>query len=217
MGHWMLSAVGACPRGRHRVRRRAIAVVRVALLVVLALVAAAHAVVLRLRGGTVDRAITVGRAVDTVLMDGVYITNGVAVVFDVAAMLPGALRIELRNCVCDGGARAYVAIVLLLLTTVLLAVTVYSVVLWYAEDRHWQELREPRRGGLEALLRDDEETQKPHDMTSSSYASGTTGASSYRPPAQQELMAGDTRSDALSLFDRASSASCSVNCAPLDR
>ncbi|RNC36072.1 dispersed gene family protein 1 (DGF-1) [Trypanosoma cruzi] len=86
----------------------------------------------------------------------------------------------------DGGAKAYVAIVLLL-TTVVLAATVYSVVVWYAEDRHWQELREPRRGGLEALLRDgedgDEEMQKPHDMTSSSYASGTAGASSYRPPA----------------------------------
>ncbi|EAN98885.1 dispersed gene family protein 1 (DGF-1) [Trypanosoma cruzi] len=113
LGRWMRSAVGACPRGRHRVRRRAIAAVRVALLVVLALVAAAwmpavHAVVLRLRGGTVDRAITVGRAVDTVLMDGVSITNGVAVVFDVAAMLSGALRIELRNCVCDGGAQIYV-------------------------------------------------------------------------------------------------------------
>ncbi|RNC35825.1 dispersed gene family protein 1 (DGF-1), partial [Trypanosoma cruzi] len=110
----MRSAVGACPHSRHRVRHRAIAAVRVALLVVLALVAAAawmpavHAVVLRLRGGTVDRAITVGRAVDTVLMDGVSITNGVAVVFDVAAMLPGALRIELRNCVCDGGAQIYV-------------------------------------------------------------------------------------------------------------
>ncbi|EKF98123.1 dispersed gene family protein 1 (DGF-1), putative, partial [Trypanosoma cruzi] len=116
LGWWIRSAVGACPRGRHRVRRRAIAAVRVALLVVflLALAAAAawmpavHAVVLRLRGGTVDRAITVGRAVDTVLMDGVYITNGVAVVFDVPAMLPGALRIELRNCVCDGGAQIYV-------------------------------------------------------------------------------------------------------------
>ncbi|ESS61307.1 hypothetical protein TCDM_11111 [Trypanosoma cruzi Dm28c] len=86
----------------------------------------------------------------------------------------------------DGGARAYAAIVLLL-TTVLVATTVYSVVVWYAEDRHWQELREPLRGGLEALLRDDEEsdeeTQKPHEMTSSSYASGTTVASSYRPPA----------------------------------
>ncbi|RNC55318.1 dispersed gene family protein 1 (DGF-1), partial [Trypanosoma cruzi] len=99
---------------RHRVRRRAIATVRAALLVALALVAAtawvpaAHAVVLRLRGGTVDRAITVGRAVDTVLMDGVSITNGVAVVFDVPAMLPGALRIELRDCVCDGGAQIYV-------------------------------------------------------------------------------------------------------------
>ncbi|RNC36069.1 dispersed gene family protein 1 (DGF-1), partial [Trypanosoma cruzi] len=110
----MWSAVSACPRSRHRVWRRAITAVRVALLVVLALVAAAawvlaaHAVVLRLRGGTVDRAITVGRAVGTVLMDGVYITNGVAVVFDVAAMLPGALRIELRNCVCDGGAQIYV-------------------------------------------------------------------------------------------------------------
>ncbi|KAF5216819.1 hypothetical protein ECC02_010365 [Trypanosoma cruzi] len=115
LGRWMRSAVGACPRGRHRVQRRVIATVRVAvLLLVLALVAAAawmpavHAVVLRLRGGTVDRAITVGRAVDTALMDGVYITNGVAVVFDVAAMLPGALRIELRNCVCDGGAQLYV-------------------------------------------------------------------------------------------------------------
>ncbi|ESS55877.1 hypothetical protein TCDM_12628 [Trypanosoma cruzi Dm28c] len=110
----MWSAVGACPRSRHRVRRRAIATVRVALLFVLALLAAAawmpavHAVVLRLRGGTVDRAITVGRAVDTVLMDGVYITNGVAVLFDVAAMLPGSLRIELRKCVCDGGAQIYV-------------------------------------------------------------------------------------------------------------
>ncbi|PWU96087.1 dispersed gene family protein 1 (DGF-1) [Trypanosoma cruzi] len=86
----------------------------------------------------------------------------------------------------DGGARAYAAIVLLL-TTVLLAVIVYSVVVWYAEDRDWQELREPRRGVLEALLRDDEDgdedAQKPHDRTSSSYASGTTVASSYRPPA----------------------------------
>ncbi|RNC33375.1 dispersed gene family protein 1 (DGF-1), partial [Trypanosoma cruzi] len=110
----MWSAVGTCPRSRHRVFRRAIAAVRVALLAALAVAAAAacmpavHAVVLRLRGGTVDRAITVGRAVDTVLMDGVSITNGVAVVFDVAAMLPGALRIELRNCVCDGGAQIYV-------------------------------------------------------------------------------------------------------------
>ncbi|RNC48569.1 dispersed gene family protein 1 (DGF-1), partial [Trypanosoma cruzi] len=110
----MWSAVGACPRSRHRVRCRVIAAVRVALLFVLALAAAAawmpaaHAVVLRLRGGTVDRAITVGRAVDTVLMDGVYITNGVAVVFDVPAMLPGALRIELRDCVCDGGAQIHV-------------------------------------------------------------------------------------------------------------
>ncbi|KAF8275369.1 putative dispersed gene family protein 1 (DGF-1), partial [Trypanosoma cruzi] len=108
----MWSAVGACPYSRHRLRRRTVATVRVALLVLLALVAAwmpaVHAVPLRLRGGTVDRAITVGRAVDTVLMDGVYVTNGVAVVFDVAAMLPGALRIELRNCVCDGGAQIYV-------------------------------------------------------------------------------------------------------------
>ncbi|RNF12311.1 dispersed gene family protein 1 (DGF-1), partial [Trypanosoma cruzi] len=55
----------------------------------------------------------------------------------------------------DGGARAYAAIVLLL-TTVLLVATVYSIVVWYAEDRNWQELREPLRGGLEALLRDDE-------------------------------------------------------------
>ncbi|KAF8283766.1 putative dispersed gene family protein 1 (DGF-1), partial [Trypanosoma cruzi] len=110
----MWSAVGACPRSRHRVRRRAIVTVRAALLFVLVLVAVAawmpavHAVPLRLRGGTVDRAITVGRAVGTVLMDGVYITNGVAVVLDVPAMLPGALRIELRNCVCDGGAQIHV-------------------------------------------------------------------------------------------------------------
>ncbi|RNC39591.1 dispersed gene family protein 1 (DGF-1), partial [Trypanosoma cruzi] len=122
----------------------------------------------------------------------------------------------------DGGARAYVAIVLLL-TTVLLAVTVYSVVVWYAEDRHWQELREPRRGGLEALLRDDEEsdeeTQKLHEMTFLSYASGTTVGSSYRPPAPplQEPLAGDTRSDAPSPLDRVSSASCSINYALLDR
>ncbi|KAF5220233.1 hypothetical protein ECC02_006793 [Trypanosoma cruzi] len=114
LGRWMLSSVGACPRSRHHLRSSAVAAVRAALLVVLALVAAAawmpavHAVVLRLRGGTVDRAITVGRVVDTVLMDGVYITNGVAVVFDVPAMLPGALRIEMRNCVCDGGAQIYV-------------------------------------------------------------------------------------------------------------
>ncbi|ESS61096.1 dispersed protein family protein 1 (DGF-1) [Trypanosoma cruzi] len=121
----------------------------------------------------------------------------------------------------DGGARAYAAIVLLL-TTVLLAITVYSIVVWYAEDRHWLELREPRRGGLEALLRDDEEsdeeTQKPYDMTSSSYASGTTVASLYRPPAMPlQLMAGDTRSDALSLFDRASSASGKIDHAILSR
>ncbi|EAN86854.1 dispersed gene family protein 1 (DGF-1), putative [Trypanosoma cruzi] len=118
----------------------------------------------------------------------------------------------------DGGARAYAAIVLLL-TAVLLAVTVYSVVVRYAEDHHWQELREPRRGGLEALLRDDEEsdeeTQKLHEMTSSSYASGTTVASSYRPPAQQELMAGDTRSDAQSVLDRASSASRMIDYAAM--
>ncbi|ESS61222.1 dispersed protein family protein 1 (DGF-1) [Trypanosoma cruzi Dm28c] len=107
----MRSAVGACPRSRHRVRRSTVAAVRAALLVLLAVAAAAawmpavHAVVLRVRGGTVERAITVGRAVDTVLMDGVCMTNGVAVVFDVPAMLPGALRIELRNCVCDGGAQ----------------------------------------------------------------------------------------------------------------
>ncbi|KAF5217144.1 hypothetical protein ECC02_010000 [Trypanosoma cruzi] len=114
LGWWMWSPVGACPRSRHRVLRRAVTTVRVAvLLFVLALAAAAwmpavHAVAVRLRGGTVDRAITVGRAVDTVLMDGVSVTNGVAVVFDVPAMIPGALRIELRNCVCDGGAQIYV-------------------------------------------------------------------------------------------------------------
>ncbi|EKG01770.1 dispersed gene family protein 1 (DGF-1), putative, partial [Trypanosoma cruzi] len=120
----------------------------------------------------------------------------------------------------DGDARAYVAIVLLLIA-VLLAATVYSVVVWYAEDRHWQELREPRRGGLETLLRDDEEsdeTQKLHNVTLSSYASDTTVASSYRPPAPPlQSVAGDTRSDALSLFDRAFSASCSINCATLYR
>ncbi|EKF38293.1 dispersed gene family protein 1 (DGF-1), putative [Trypanosoma cruzi marinkellei] len=115
----------------------------------------------------------------------------------------------------DGGARAYVAMVLLL-TAVLLAVTVYSVVVWYVEDRHWQELREPQRGGLEALLHDgegsDEETRKPYDRTSSSYASGTTVASSYRPPAPSlQPMAGGTRSDTLSLFDRASSAGCIID------
>ncbi|KAF5218515.1 hypothetical protein ECC02_008562 [Trypanosoma cruzi] len=120
-----------------------------------------------------------------------------------------------------GGARTYVAIVLLL-TTVLLAVTVYSVVVWYLEDRHWQELREPRRGGLEALLRDgeesDEDTQKPHDMTSLSCASGTTAASSYRPPAALlQPVAGDTRSDALSLIDGTPDASCKINYAALDR
>ncbi|EKF98808.1 dispersed gene family protein 1 (DGF-1), putative [Trypanosoma cruzi] len=110
----------------------------------------------------------------------------------------------------DGGARAYAAIVLLL-TTVLLAATVYSVVVWYVEDRHWQELREPLRGGLEALLRDDEEsdeeTRKPYEVTLSSCASGTTVASSYRPPATPlQPMAGGTLSDALSLLERASSA-----------
>ncbi|RNF05662.1 dispersed gene family protein 1 (DGF-1), partial [Trypanosoma cruzi] len=83
----------------------------------------------------------------------------------------------------DGGARAYAAIVLLL-TTVLLAIAVYSVFVWYAEDRDWQELREPLRGGLEALLRDEEESdedaQKPHEMTLSSYATGTTVATHGR-------------------------------------
>ncbi|EKF38957.1 dispersed gene family protein 1 (DGF-1), putative, partial [Trypanosoma cruzi marinkellei] len=111
----MWAAVGACPCSRHRVRRRTAAALPVAMLLVVLVLAAsaawmpaAHAVVLRLRGGTVDRAITVGRAVETVLMDGVSITNGVAVVFDVPAMLPGALRIELMNCLCDGGAQIYV-------------------------------------------------------------------------------------------------------------
>ncbi|EKF31218.1 dispersed gene family protein 1 (DGF-1), putative [Trypanosoma cruzi marinkellei] len=115
----------------------------------------------------------------------------------------------------DGGARAYAAMVLLL-TTVLLAITVYSVLVWYVEDRHWQELREPRCGGLEALLHDgeesDEDAQKPHEMTLSSYASVTGGASLYRPPAPSlQPMAGDTRSDALSLFDRASNAGCIID------
>ncbi|EKF28032.1 dispersed gene family protein 1 (DGF-1), putative, partial [Trypanosoma cruzi marinkellei] len=114
----------------------------------------------------------------------------------------------------DGGARAYAAMVLLL-TAVVLAATVYSVVVWYVEDRHWKELREPQRGVLEALLRDgeesDEETRKFHEMTSSSYASGTTVASSYRPSAQLQLMAGDTRSDALSRPDRASNASRKID------
>ncbi|RNC36648.1 dispersed gene family protein 1 (DGF-1), partial [Trypanosoma cruzi] len=121
----------------------------------------------------------------------------------------------------DGGARAYAATVFLL-TTALLAATVYSVVVWYAEDRHWQELREPRRGGLEALLRDDEgndeDTQKPHDITLLSYASGTTVASSYRPPAPSlQSVTGDIRSDALKLLGCSSSASCSINYATLDR
>ncbi|EKF28084.1 dispersed gene family protein 1 (DGF-1), putative, partial [Trypanosoma cruzi marinkellei] len=111
----------------------------------------------------------------------------------------------------DGGARAYVAMVLLL-TAVLLAITMYGMAVWYVEDRYWQELREPRRGGLEALLRDDEESdeemQKPYDRTSSSYASGTTVASSYRPPAVSlQPMAGETHSDAQSLLECASSAS----------
>ncbi|EKF38985.1 dispersed gene family protein 1 (DGF-1), putative [Trypanosoma cruzi marinkellei] len=115
----------------------------------------------------------------------------------------------------DSGARAY-AVMVLLLTAVLLAATVYSVVVWYVEDRHWQELREPRRGGLEALLRDDEEsdedTQKLHDTTSSLCVLGTTVASLYRPPAVPlQPMAGDTRSDTLSLLDRASSASGKID------
>ncbi|EKF31189.1 dispersed gene family protein 1 (DGF-1), putative, partial [Trypanosoma cruzi marinkellei] len=118
----------------------------------------------------------------------------------------------------DGGARAYVAM-MLLLTAVVLVITVYSIVVWYLEDRHWQELREPQRGGLEALLRDDEEsdeeTQKPHDMTSLSYASGTTVALTYRPPAPLQPMAGETRSDALSLLDRTSTASGEIDYALL--
>ncbi|EKG06165.1 trans-sialidase, putative, partial [Trypanosoma cruzi] len=78
----------------------------------------------------------------------------------------------------------------------------------YDNGKKWQLLCDGEDG--------DEETQKPYDVTSSSYASGTAVASSYRLPAQQELMAGDTRSDALSLLDRASSASCSINYAALD-
>ncbi|RNF19834.1 dispersed gene family protein 1 (DGF-1) [Trypanosoma conorhini] len=110
----MWIVVCGCRRNRHRVRRGGVAPLPVALLVALALVAAgawmptAHAVFFHMRGGTVDRAVTVGRAVDTVLMDGVSITNGVSVVFDVAAMLPGALRIDMRDCVCEGGAQVYV-------------------------------------------------------------------------------------------------------------
>ncbi|EKF27176.1 dispersed gene family protein 1 (DGF-1), putative [Trypanosoma cruzi marinkellei] len=134
----------------------------------------------------------------------------------------------------DGGARAYVAL-LMLLTTVLLAVTVYCAVLWYVEDHHWQQLREPQRGGLDALLHDDEESdeelRKQHDRTSSSYASGTTGASSYRPPApphleriivgnernsdnigrQPQPLAVDAHSNALTFLDRASTTRGSVD------
>ncbi|KAF5215763.1 Dispersed gene family protein 1 [Trypanosoma cruzi] len=134
----------------------------------------------------------------------------------------------------DGGARAYAAF-LMLLTTVLLAATLYCAVLWYVEDHHWQELREPQRGELDALLHDDEESdeelRKHHDKTSSSYASGTAGASSYRPPAprqweriigsnernpdtidrQPQPLAVDTHSNALSFLDRASTTRGSVN------
>ncbi|EKF26423.1 dispersed gene family protein 1 (DGF-1), putative, partial [Trypanosoma cruzi marinkellei] len=123
----------------------------------------------------------------------------------------------------DGGARAYVAL-LLLLTAVLLAVTVYCAVVWYVEDRHWQELREPQRGDLEALLRDDEEGDeelwKQHDRNSSS----------YRPPAppqweriigsnernpdnigrQPQPLTVDAHSNALTFLDRASTTRGSV-------
>ncbi|ORC83709.1 putative dispersed gene family protein 1 (DGF-1), partial [Trypanosoma theileri] len=68
----------------------------------------AHAIPFRVQGGTIDSAIVVGRAVDSVLLDGVLISNGVSVVFDVTAMLPGAVRIELRDCVCNGGSQIYV-------------------------------------------------------------------------------------------------------------
>ncbi|EAN96539.1 dispersed gene family protein 1 (DGF-1), putative [Trypanosoma cruzi] len=106
------------------------------------------------------------------------------------------------------------------MAALLLAVSAYCMALWYVEDRHWQELREPQRGGLEALLRDDEEsaeeTQKPYNVTLSSYASGTTRTSSYQPPAPPlQPMAGDTCSDSLSLLDRASSASRMIDYAAM--
>ncbi|RNF02116.1 putative dispersed gene family protein 1 (DGF-1) [Trypanosoma conorhini] len=44
----------------------------------------------------------------------------------------------------DGWVRAYAAIALLLLC-VLLAVTVYNLVLWYVESRNWRHLREQRK------------------------------------------------------------------------
>ncbi|RNF19840.1 putative dispersed gene family protein 1 (DGF-1) [Trypanosoma conorhini] len=134
----------------------------------------------------------------------------------------------------DGGARAYAAIVLLLIC-VLLALTVYSAVVWYVEEHHWQHLREPRRGALEAMLDDDEESdgdaQKPDDRASSSYASGDTGASSYRAPVQprRERVTGnyegtppaagprlraprsDAHSNTLSLLDGASGAGARVD------
>ncbi|KAF5223635.1 hypothetical protein ECC02_003367 [Trypanosoma cruzi] len=67
-----------------------------------------HAMPFRLRGGRISKPITVGRAVDSVLLDGVVITGGVPVVFDMEAMVPGPLRIDLKDCVCQEGSQIYV-------------------------------------------------------------------------------------------------------------
>ncbi|ESL05228.1 dispersed protein family protein 1 (DGF-1) [Trypanosoma rangeli SC58] len=114
----------------------------------------------------------------------------------------------------DGGARAYAAIVLLLIF-VLLAITVYSAVVWYVEEHHWQHLREPQRGALEAMLNDDEgsdgDAQRPYDKASSSYRAPAqprrervTGNYENAPPGvgrQSRPLHGDAHRNVLSLLD----------------
>ncbi|ORC89290.1 dispersed protein family protein 1 (DGF-1), partial [Trypanosoma theileri] len=131
----------------------------------------------------------------------------------------------------DGGVRAYAAIVLLLMF-VLLGIAVYSGVMWYVETHYWQELREPRRGALEAMLNADAESDSDgqgYGDGASSQAFSKTDASSYRPPAppRRETAsdyaaapsnplpavphapspAADPTADALRMLDAASSAS----------
>ncbi|KAH9588661.1 Dispersed gene family protein 1 [Trypanosoma melophagium] len=83
-------------------------VLMLVLAVVSVFIPTADAIPFRLRGVTLDKSITIGRAVDKVLLDEVNITAGVELVFDISAMVPTDLHIELKNCVCQGGSQIQV-------------------------------------------------------------------------------------------------------------
>ncbi|ORC83730.1 dispersed protein family protein 1 (DGF-1), partial [Trypanosoma theileri] len=114
----MHSGVKIYPPNRHRLSRGSNTFMHTLLLLLLVTVIAmfvtppwfpvAHALRFELVGDTINNNTVFAYGVDSVLLDGVSIGNSASVVFDIAAMLPGAVRIELRDCVCDGGSQIYV-------------------------------------------------------------------------------------------------------------